>query len=214
MKKTFLILGFIFTLIIGGLRVSAKTNQLHTITLEKNNGNYNIVLNTDSVTKVAKKVLSGNEVLIELSGVTPPETVNALYKGTESIDNLVIENAGFNKLKIYVSAQNIKDASVIMEPNTGAKTVVEDTFPLDKTIWSVFVLVVLGAIVKHSIERTNEDNSLLIKHDIKDREIALYKQYRQSIDEGISLSPKDAKMQNMLKKIDRKIDESLSMSLK
>lgn len=214
MKKIFLILGILIAFIVTGLGVSAKTNQLHTITLDKSNGNYNIILDTDSISKVTRKVLSGNEIVLELSGITSPDTVNALYKGTESIDNLVIENAGFNKLKIYITAPDIQAASVIMQPSFGKETVVGDSFPADKVIWSVFVLVVLAAVVKRSIKRTNEDNSFAIKRDIKDREIALYKQYRRSLDEGVSLKSKDAKMQSILKKIDRKIDERLSMSIR
>ena len=214
MKKAFLILGFLTAFLIAGLNVSAKTNQLHTITLEKNGGNYNIILDTDSISKVSKKVLSDNEIVLELSGITSSDTVNALYKGTDSIDNLVIEHAGLNKLKIYVSAQNIKTSSVIMQPVNGTETLVGESFPADKAVWTVFVLVVLGVVIKRSIRRANEDESLAIKRDIKDREIALYRQYRRSIDEGVSLPVKDAKMQNILKKIDRKIDERLSMSIK
>lgn len=214
MKKTFLILGFLISFLLGGLSVSAKTNQLHSITLERMNESYNIVLDTDSVSKVTKKVLSNNEILIELFGVTSTDTVNALYKGADSIDNLVIENAGFNKLKIYVSALNIKEASVVVRSEIGSTVFAGDSFPADKAVWSLFVLVVLAFVVKHSIQRTKDDNNILIKRDIKDREIELYRQYRRSIDEGVSISPKDAKMNNIIKKIDRKIDERLSMSLK
>ncbi len=214
MKKTLLILAFLITFLITGLTVSAKNNQLHTITLERNNGTYNIILDTDSISKVSRKVISDNEIVLELSGITSSDTVNALYKGAGAVDNLVIENAGLNKLKIYVSAPNIKVSSVIMQPVSGEETLVGETFPVDKAVWSMFVLVVLGAVIKHSIKRTNEDSNIAIKRDIKDREIALYRQYRHSLDEGVSIKSKDAKMQNILKKIDRKIDERLSMSIK
>ncbi len=214
MKNIFLILGFLIAFVITGLNVSAKTNQLHTITLEKNGGNYNIILDTDSISKVTRKVVSDNEIVLELSGITSSDTINALYKGTDAIDNLVVEHAGLNKLKIYVSAQNIKTSSVIMQPVNGAETLVGESFPADKAVWSVFVLVVLGVVIKRSIKRTKEENEISIKRDIKDREIALYKQYRRSLEEGVSLNTKDPKMHNILRKIDRKIDERLSMSIK
>jgi len=214
MKKIFLVLGFLIVFIITGLNVNAKTNQLHTVTLERNNESYNIVLDTDGLSKVKRKVISDNEIVLELSGITSSDTVNALYKGTGTIDNLVIEHAGLNKLRIYISAHNIGSASVIMQPSVGAETVVGNEFPTDKAVWTVFVLFVLGVVIKRSIKRTNEDSSISIKRDIKDREIALYRQYRKSIDEGVSLPFKEAKMHNILKKIDRKIDERLSMSIK
>ena len=211
MKKTFLILGILAAFFVTCLSVNAKTNQLHTITLENNNGNFNIVLDTDSISKVTRKVVSDNEIVLELSGITSADTVNALYKGTEAVDNLVIENAGLNKLKIYISAQNIKNSSVIMNPESGDISLVGESFPVDKALWSIFVLAALGLIIRKSVKRTNEENSLSIKRDIKEREIEMYRKYRRSLDEGISLSSKDTKMNNMLKKIDRKIDERLSV---
>lgn len=214
MRKTFLILGFLIAFVFMGLNVTARANQLHTITFEKNNGGYNIILDTDSISKVSRKILSDNEIELQLSGITSSDTVNALYKGAGTIDNLIIENAGLNKLKVYVSAPNIKFSSVIMNPADGAQTLVGESFPVDKAIWTLFVLAVLGVVVKRSIKRTNEDNSLLIKKDIKDREIALYRQYRKSMEDGTSLYPKNPNMQNILKKIDRKIDERLSLLTK
>ena len=214
MKKTFLILGFLIAFVFMGLNVAARANQLHTITFEKNNGSYNIILDTDSISKVSRKVLSDNEIELQLFGVTSSDTVNALYKGSDTIDNLIIENAGLNKLKVYVSAPNIKSSSVIMNPADGAQTLVGESFPVDKAIWTLFVLAVLCVVVNRSIKRTNEENSLLIKKDIKDREIALYRQYRKSMDEGTSISPKNPNMQNILKKIDRRIDERLSLLTK
>lgn len=214
MRKTFLILGFLIAFVFMGLNVTARANQLHTITFEKNNGGYNIILDTDSISKVSRKILSDNEIELQLSGITSSDTVNALYKGAGTIDNLIIENAGLNKLKVYVSAPNIKSSSVIMNPADGAQTLVGESFPVDKAIWTLFVLAVLGVVVKRSIKRTNEDNSLLIKKDIKDREIALYRQYRKSMEDGKSLYPKNPNMQNILKKIDRKIDERLSLLTK
>lgn len=214
MKKTFLILGFLIAFVFMGLNVAARANQLHTITFEKNNGSYNIILDTDSISKVSRKVLSDNEIELQLFGVTSSDTVNALYKGSDTIDNLIIENAGLNKLKVYISAPNIKSSSVIMNPADGAQTLVGESFPVDKAIWTLFVLAVLCVVVSRSIKRTNEENSLLIKKDIKDREIALYRQYRKSMDEGTSISPKNPNMQNILKKIDRRIDERLSLLTK
>jgi len=214
MKKALLILGLLVSFIVTGLGVSAKSNQLHTITLEKNNDSYNVILDTDNISKVTRKVVSDDEIVLEISGITSSETVNALYKGTESIENLVIEKAGFNKLKIYITARNIKSASVIMQPVVGNETLVGETFPMNKVLWTVFVLGALALVVKRSIKRTNEDNNLSIKRDIKEREIALYRQYRRCLDEGISLTSKDAKIHNILKKIDRRIDERLSMTTK
>lgn len=193
------------------MTAQAAENSLHTITLEKNNSGYNIILGSDKVAKVVKKTPSENELIMELTGITSSETVNALYKGTNNIDRLVIENTAPNKLRIYVTAENIKDSTVMIEPLNGETTIVGETVPLDKILWVTFVLALFAVIFKISKDISEEDEKILIKKDIKDREIQLYRKYRNkmSINPVID-SHTDLRMRKILKKIDRKIDERLT----
>lgn len=215
MKKIFLIFGFLITFSFTSLAVSAKANYLHTVTLEKNNTGYNVILGSDKIAKVTKKTPSENELVLELSGITSSDTVNALYKGTNNIDGLVIENTAPNKLKIYITAANIKDSSIIMDPALGESTIVGETVPVEKVLWISFVLALFAIIFKVSKSISEEDDKILIKKDIKDREIELYRKYRNELESNTSInSNKDFRMKKMLKKIDRKIDERLTSSIK
>lgn len=215
MKKIFLIFGIFVSFIFTTLTVQANSNMLHNITLEKNNTGYNIILNTDKVTKVSKKIKSANELIIDINGITSADTVNAIYKGKTNIESLIVENNEFNKLRIYISAQNIKDSSIMIQPENGASTIVGESFPLEKAVWSAFVLLMLAGIIHTAKKVTEEDSKILIKKDIKDREIELYKKYRKDLEQSISINSKrDYKMKTMLKKIDRKIDERLSSTLR
>lgn len=197
------------------MTAQAVENSLHTITLEKNNSGYNIILGSDKVAKVVKKTPSENELIMELTGITSSETVNALYKGTNNIDRLVIENSAPNKLKVYITAENIKDSTVMIEPLNGETTIVGESIPLDKVLWITFVLALFAVIFKISKDISEEDDKILIKKDIKDREIQLYRKYRSemAINPGID-SHTDIRMRKMLKKIDRKIDERLTSVIK
>ncbi len=214
MKRIVLIFTFLITFAISNLTASATENSLHTITLEKNNSGYNIILGSDKVTKVVKKTPSDNELIMEVSGITSSETVNALYKGTNNIDRLVIENTAPNKLKIYITADNIKDSTVMIEPINGETTIVGENIPIDKLLWTIFVLALFGVIFKISKDISEEDDKILIKKDIKDREIQLYRKYRNEISMNSTIHSSDLRMRKMLKKIDRKIDERLTSSIK
>lgn len=214
MKKLFLIFGFLITFIFTNLAANAKVNQLHTITLEKSNTGYNVILESDKMAKVVKKSPSDNELILELSGITSSDTVNALYKGTNNIDSLVVENSTPNKLKIYISADNIKNSSIIMDPINGESTIVGESVPLEKVLWITFVLALFAIIFKVSKNISEEDNKILIRKDIKDREIELYRRYRSEMNSNTSINSKDLRMKKMLKKIDRKIDERLTSSIK
>ena len=215
MKRIILILTFLITFAFSTLAVTAAGNSLHTITLEKNNSGYNIVLGSDKIAKVVKKTPANNELIMEITGITSSETVNAIYKGTNSIEGLIIENIAPNKLKIYITAENIKNSTVMMESLNGETTIVGESIPVDKILWAVFVMALFGVIFKISKDITEEDEKILIKKDIKDREIQMYRKYRSemTINPGID-NLTDLRMRKMLKKIDRKIDERLTSAIR
>lgn len=214
MKRMFLIFGLLIAIILTGLRVNAKANHLHSIVLEKNNSGYNVILQSDEVAKVVRRFVSNDEIVLELSGITSSDTVNALYKGTNDVDNLIIENTSFNKMKIYITAPNISSSSVLVEPQFGSGVLTGEGFPTNKIIWTIMALVIVGIIYRSSRRKSVEDNGTLIRRDIKDREIELYRRYRKNFEEESLNSNKITKMRTMLKKIDRKIDERLMSSIK
>lgn len=215
MKRIILILTFLITFAFSTLTVKAASNNLHTITLEKNNSGYNVVLGSDKIAKVVKKTPANNELIMELTGISSSETVNAIYKGTNSIDGLVIENSAPNKLKIYITADNIKNSTVMMESIDGETTIVGETLPVEKILWAVFVMALFGVIFKISKDIAEEDDKILIKKDIKDREIQMYRKYRSEMfTNPIINNSSDLRMRKMLKKIDRKIDERLTSSIR
>ena len=75
-------------------------------------------------------------------------------------------------------------------------------------------MALLAVIIKVSKKLTEEDDKILIKKDIKDREIELYRRYRNEMVTNPSIhNRQDMRMKRMLKKIDRKIDERLTSSI-
>ena len=211
LKRLFLIFTFLITFVCSFQQVNAAENYLRTITLEKNNSGYNIILGSDFVTKVSKKTPSENEMIIELKDIKSSDTVNAIYKGVTSIDGLVIENSSYDKLKIYITADGIKYSTVIMEPSNGTPAIVGAPVPMDKILWVVFVMALFTVVFKVARDLSEEDDKILIKKDIKDREIQLYRKYRNQMMMNSSIdSVHSLKMKKMLKKIDRKIDERLT----
>lgn len=214
LKKLFLIFTFLITFIFTNLSANASGNYLHTITLENTDSGYNIILGTDKVSKVVKKTPSENELIMELGGISSSETVNAIYKGTNNIDGFVIENAGVNKLKVYITAPNIKNSTIMIEPINGVTTIVGDSLPVDKVLWLMFVLALFAVVFKVSKDITEENDKPFIKKDIKEREIEMYRKYREELSSNPISVNGDLRMKRIMKKIDRKIDERLTSSLK
>lgn len=215
MKKIISIFTFLLVFLFSSNLANAVENNLHTITLEKNNAGYNIILGSDRVAKVSKKAPSDNELIMTLYGVSSSETVNALYKGTNNINSLIIENSAPNKLKVYIKAENIKASTIMIEPIIGETTIVAESFPLDKLLWVMFVLTLFAVIFKVSKAISEEEDKIFIKKDIKDREIELYRKYKNNSFTVSDLSSNsDFRMKKMIKKIDRRIDERLTSSIR
>jgi len=215
MKRIFLLFGFFVLLAFTSQSVDAKANFLHTITLEKNNTSYNVILNTDSVTSVTKKHAKSNELILELNGVTSSDTVNAIYKGSNDIESLVVEHLSSNKLRVYITAENIAASSIILQTSDGVSSIVGEKFPLDKVLWVAFVFGIFGVIFVASKRISESEDRILIKKDIKDREIAMYRAYRKQMAQNeYNNMNKSLRMKSMMKKIDRKIDERLMSSIR
>lgn len=216
MKKIFSIFGILFLFAFTTLAVYANSNYLHNITLEKNiDSGYNIVLDVDKAAKITKRYISPNEMMINIKGVVSADTVNAIYKGTDAINSLVVENTGANSLRIFITAQGIGDSSIFIKTPDGLMNMVGESFPIDKALWIGFSILLMSVIFGVSKKISEDEDKVLIKKDIKDREIELYRQYRKNLDQNLDLSKYNTlRMRGMQRKIDRKIDERLFSSLR
>ena len=199
------------TILLTSVSAQAKDNYLHTIRLENNNDSYNIILETDSIAKIEKTNPSDKELVLVLNGITSSDNVNALYKGANNIDSLVVENLSKNKTKIYISGDNIKKSTIMISPENGEETIVGETFPIEKLIWTIFVFGLFCVIFKSAKTVSYKENSpVFVKKNLKDREIEIYKKYKR---EFTTINSKnDLRMRKIMKKIDRKIDERLTIS--
>lgn len=215
MKKILIVFTFLITFVFSAASVLADENFLHTITLEKNDTGYNVILGSDKMTRVVKKTPENNELILELSGISSSDSVNALYKGTNNIDGLVIETPARNKIRIHITANDISNSTVIMEPIQGEPAIVGESVPMDKVLWVLFVVSLIAVIVKFAKHITEDEEKISIKKDIKNREIQMYKKYRKDISIYPDLEHNsDVRLKTLVKKIDRKIDERLISNIK
>lgn len=177
MKRLIILLTIIFT----GLAVHASDNMLHTIVVESTDDGYNIVLKSDNVPEV-KKVTKGNSNLtLDVKGIGASNSVNAIYKGSADINSLIVEHVSNNELKIYIQAEDISRAAIMAQTGDGNTVILSERFPIEKVLWSLAVLVILVSVIKSAKALTDYENSLVIKKDIKSREIELYKNFQREL---------------------------------
>lgn len=177
MKRTLLILSIFFI----GLAVQAADNYLHTIVLEGTDDGYNIVLKSDELPQVKKTVKNNDNLVLDVKGITTSDSVNALYKSTSDVNSLVVENTANDEVRVYIHAKDIANATILAQTSAGEPVILSERFPLEKVLWSLAVLGILAAVVKSAKAITDYENSLVIKKDIKDREIELYRNFQREL---------------------------------
>lgn len=177
MKRIFLTL----TILFFGLAVQASENFLHTVVLEGTDDGYNIILKSDELPQVKKSIKGNDNIVLDVKGITTSAAVNAIYKSTNTVNSLIVENVANDELKIYVQAKDISKATIMAQTKSGEPVILSERFPLEKVLWSFAVLVILAVLAKSAKSITDYENSLVIKKDIKDREIELYRNFQKEL---------------------------------
>lgn len=171
----------LFTILLFGLNVQAADNYLHTIVLEGTDDGYNIVLKADSMPEVQKSIKGSDNLVLDVKGISTSNAVNAIYKSTTDVNGLVIENVASDELKVYINAKNISKATVMAQIGSESPVILSERFPVEKVLWTVAVLGILVMLVRSAKAITDYENSLVIKKDIKDREIELYRSFQREL---------------------------------
>lgn len=177
MKRIFLTLTILFL----GLAVQASENFLHTVVLEGTDDGYNIILKSDELPQVKKSIKGNDNIVLDVKGITTSAAVNAIYKSTNTVNSLIVENVANDELKIYIQAKDISKATIMAQTKSGEPVILSERFPLEKVLWSFAVLVILAGLAKSAKSITDYENSLVIKKDIKDREIELYRNFQKEL---------------------------------
>ncbi len=209
MKRILLILSIFFI----GLAVQAADNYLHTIVLEGTDDGYNIILKTDVLPQVKKTIKNKDNLILYIKGIKTSDSVNALYKSTNDVNSLVVENTASDEIKVYIQAKDIAKATVMAKTNGGEPIIISERFPLEKVIWSIIVLGILAIVVKSAKAITDYENSIVIKKDIKDREIELYRSFQKELADmpNINCKIKNAYASNVMPRSRRNYKELARM---
>lgn len=161
--------------------MQASENFLHTVVLEGTDDGYNIILKSDELPQVKKSIKGNDNIVLDVKGITTSAAVNAIYKSTNDVNSLIVENVANDELKIYVQAKDISKATIMAQTKSGEPVILSERFPLEKVLWSFAVLVILAVLAKSAKSITDYENSLVIKKDIKDREIELYRNFQKEL---------------------------------
>lgn len=164
--------------------VFAADNFLNTVILEGTANGYNIILRSDAIAAVKRTVESTNKITLNIKGLSASEDLTTLYRNTSSANSIVVENIGNNQVQLQLQGKNISNANIIFDSPAIAPIVVSDGVSHKTIGWSVFALIALCVIFSKTrnikVETSDRINAG-VRKNIRDREIAMYKNYRREL---------------------------------
>lgn len=147
-------------------------NFLNSVVFEQNEGQYNIVLRSDTPAKVRKTTQGSDKVTLTLKGISPAGNINTIYKNVSGVNPLVVENINENEFKLHIQAPNAASANIIFNTPDSAPIFVGERFGHEKMNWTLTVLTLAGIVLYSTNRRTRK---VCQRRELRDREIEFYK---------------------------------------
>lgn len=177
MLKRILLIIFLFI----GLAAFAGENYLNSVVIENNDNGTFIILRTDSVAKLKKKIETKDKIVLTVKGVTQSPDINTLYKNTADIDGVTIQNDGNNELKLYIQAPDISSANIVFDTPNASPVLLTQGVKTKKVAWSVISFILL-LFAMNSAKYTSQKSKMKDINIInKEREKALYKSFQKEV---------------------------------
>lgn len=205
MKKILLTIVTMLFMVTSAL--ATNDNFLNAVVLEGTDSGYNIILRSDAVASVKRVVENSNKIVLDIKGLTSSDDISTVYKNTSSANGVIVENIGNNSIRVQVQGKNISSANVIFDTPASAPIVVTDKVSKRTVGWSATALVLLCFIFAKSRDIKVDTRAKVreaVQKNMRDREIAMYKNYRR---EMLTIPSIDYKIKNpRLKKVIRRAD--------
>ena len=183
MRKILLAIITIFTLTCS--IAHANDNFLNAVVLEGiENGGYNILLRSDAIASVRRTVQNNNKITLDIKGLTASDNLSTLYKNSPDTNGIVVENIGNNEVKIHIQGENIAKANIIFDSPASAPVVVADKVSKNTVIWSIVAGIALCVLLAKSRNIKVDTEAKIrdgVRKNLRDREIAMYKNYRREL---------------------------------
>ena len=182
MKK--ILLTVIMTLIIScGMAFSAE-NYLNAVILEGTGSGYNVILRSDGIASVKRTVEDANKIVLNIKGLTASDNMTTLYRNTSAANGIIVENAGHNEVKIQIQGKNVSKSEIMFDNPAAAPVVVPDKISNKAFGWGVlalFAICILFAKSRNIKVDSKEKINAAVRKNMRDREIAMYKNYRKEL---------------------------------
>lgn len=129
------VLGSLFFVFIFSMSSSAGAFDAATLSeiriSSKDNYSYKIILKTDKDVPVEKFTTADDKIVIELKNTKSANSVNTVYNNTPEIDNVIVQSASKDRVRVFIEGLNISSSKVILDSRNATLDLTEDeNFPV------------------------------------------------------------------------------------
>lgn len=169
-------------ILLFGISAFASENYLNSVVIENIDNAENIVLRSDSITKIDKEIVNSDRIILTLKNIKQSQNISTLYKNVFNVSGLIVEKLN-NDLKVYIEAPDISKANIVFETPNSAPIVVSDNYKSEsKLLWSIVSVAILIFAMYSAKNINNDVNSQKdISDIIKEREKNLYKNFQKEV---------------------------------
>lgn len=176
-----ILLNLILTITMLSSAVYASDNSLNAVILEGTSKGYNLILRSDKVTNIKKTIQNDGTLVIDLKNISTSVNLDTRYLNTKDVNNMVVENAANNEVKIYLQAKDAEKTDVIFETPASAPVVVGDGLSKKEFGWIAAAFVLICAFAGSFKRSVEKDVQITLQNDLTEREIKMYKDLKSDI---------------------------------
>jgi hypothetical protein len=165
-------------------QVFAADNFLNAVVLEGTGSGYNVILRSDAIAAVKRTVENPDKIILSIKGLTLSDNLTTLYRNTSSTNGIVVENTGNKEVQIQIQGNGVSKSNIIFDSPASAPVIVPDKISRKTIGWSVFALLALCMLFAKSKNikvESREKIDAAVRKKMRDREIAMYKNYRREL---------------------------------
>lgn len=102
---------FIATIITAMPTMAASNTTLNGVEISSNSRGYDIVLNTDTATKIEKTISSSDKIILDLKNTKVAKDASTVYKNADGIENVILKPSS-NDLQIEINGKKAGNSNV------------------------------------------------------------------------------------------------------
>ncbi len=110
------VLSFLWVCFVNLNSMAAPSSTLSAVEIKDSDNGYQVVLKADKFSEIRKTSESRDDIILDIKGMLPLESVGTVYNNVPDIDSVMIQSENKEDTRIIIHGKNIASANVYFAP--------------------------------------------------------------------------------------------------